>query len=55
MKILITAFDPFGGDVVNPALEAVKLIRPELFDAQIINWRSPLFSARPLKLPPPRC
>lgn len=26
MKILITAFDPFGGDKVNPALEAVKAI-----------------------------
>lgn len=41
MKILITAFDPFGGDVVNPALEAVKLIRPELFDAQIIKLEIP--------------
>ncbi len=26
MKILITAFDPFGGDAINPALEAVKAI-----------------------------
>ncbi len=26
MKILITAFDPFGGDDINPALEAVKAI-----------------------------
>ncbi|MCL1795552.1 MAG: pyroglutamyl-peptidase I, partial [Clostridia bacterium] len=25
MKLLLTAFDPFGGDKVNPALEAVKL------------------------------
>ncbi len=24
MKILITAFDPFGGEPINPALEAVK-------------------------------
>jgi pyroglutamyl-peptidase len=30
MKILVSAFDPFGGDVVNPALEAVKLIPEKL-------------------------
>lgn len=23
MKLLLTAFDPFGGEPVNPALEAV--------------------------------
>ncbi len=27
MKILLTAFDPFGGEKVNPALEAVKSVR----------------------------
>jgi len=27
MKILLTAFDPFGGEKVNPALEAVKLVQ----------------------------
>ena len=26
MKLLLTAFDPFGGEPVNPALEAVKLV-----------------------------
>ena len=25
MKILLTAFEPFGGDTVNPAQEAVAL------------------------------
>ena len=24
MKLLLTAFDPFGGEKINPALEAVK-------------------------------
>ena len=24
MKILLTGFDPFGGETVNPAFEAVK-------------------------------
>ncbi len=27
MRILLTAFDPFGGESINPALEAVKLVR----------------------------
>ena len=26
MKILITGFEPFGGESVNPAYEAVKLL-----------------------------
>ncbi|NQE00246.1 pyroglutamyl-peptidase I, partial [Staphylococcus xylosus] len=26
MRILITGFDPFGGEEINPALEAVKLL-----------------------------
>ncbi|WP_018702647.1 pyroglutamyl-peptidase I [Anaeromusa acidaminophila] len=26
MKILLTGFDPFGGETVNPALEAVKML-----------------------------
>lgn len=27
MKILLTGFEPFGGEIVNPALEAVKLVK----------------------------
>ncbi len=30
MDILITAFDPFGGEAINPAQEAVKLLPPEI-------------------------
>ncbi|WP_462054104.1 pyroglutamyl-peptidase I family protein, partial [Streptococcus pneumoniae] len=26
MKILVTGFNPFGGEKINPALEAVKLL-----------------------------
>ena len=33
-KILLCAFDPFGGEKINPALEAVKLAR---FDGAIIE------------------
>lgn len=27
-KILITGFDPFGGETINPALQAVRLVQP---------------------------
>lgn len=41
MKILLTAFDPFGGDKVNPALEAVKLISPRVAGAEILKLEVP--------------
>ena len=41
MKILITAFDPFGGDDINPALEAVKLMRNEISGANIVKLELP--------------
>jgi len=41
MKIMLTAFDPFGGEKINPALEAVKLVKPELFEAEIIKVEIP--------------
>ena len=41
MKILITAFDPFGGDEINPALEAVKLMKSEISGARIVKLEVP--------------
>lgn len=41
MKILITAFDPFGGDQVNPALEAVKLMKDEIAGAKVVKLEIP--------------
>ncbi|MFR8495354.1 MAG: pyroglutamyl-peptidase I, partial [Parvimonas micra] len=26
MKILVSGFDPFGGEKINPAIESVKLL-----------------------------
>ena len=49
MKILLTAFDPFGGDKINPALEAVKLVRTELFDAGIIRLEVPTVFGRSIQ------
>ncbi|MEG2634459.1 MAG: pyroglutamyl-peptidase I, partial [Oscillospiraceae bacterium] len=37
MKLLLTAFDPFGGDKINPALEAVKLVRDKIGEVEIIK------------------
>lgn len=41
MKILLTAFEPFGGDTVNPALEAVALVPDKIGDIQIVKLTVP--------------
>ena len=41
MKILITGFDPFGGEAINPAWEAVKLLPSKILDAEIITLEIP--------------
>lgn len=41
MKIMITGFDPFGGETVNPAYEAIKLLPDEIGGAQIIKVEVP--------------
>ena len=42
MKILLTAFEPFGGDTVNPAQEAVALVRDEIAGASIVKVGVPV-------------
>ena len=39
MKILVTAFDPFGGEKINPALESSKAIGE-------YDWRTYHFKVR---------
>ncbi|MBO0481912.1 pyroglutamyl-peptidase I [Candidatus Enterococcus courvalinii] len=41
MKVLVTGFDPFGGDKVNPAYEAVKKMPAEIAGAEIIKLEVP--------------
>ena len=37
MKVLITGFDPFGGESINPALEAVKKLPDNIACSEIIK------------------
>ncbi|WP_035443535.1 pyroglutamyl-peptidase I [Lactobacillus crispatus] len=41
MKILVTGFDPFGGDKINPAIEAVKKLPDSIKGAKIIKLEIP--------------
>lgn len=41
MKVLITGFDPFGGESVNPAYEAVKLLPETICGAEVIKLEIP--------------
>lgn len=41
MKILLTAFEPFGGEAVNAAQEAVKMVSDKLEEIQVIKLTVP--------------
>ena len=41
MKLLLTAFDPFGGEPVNPALEAVKKVQNQIGSVSIVKLEVP--------------
>lgn len=41
MKILLTAFDPFGGESMNPASEAVHLVPNKIGDVEIVKLTVP--------------
>lgn len=49
MRILVTGFDPFGGEKVNPAIEAVKLLPGELYGAEIIRLEIPTVIHKSIK------
>lgn len=46
MKVLVTGFDPFGGEKINPAFEAVKLLPDTIAGAQIIKLEIPTVFTR---------
>lgn len=41
MKVLVTGFDPFDGEKINPAFEAVKLLLEKIADTEIIKLEIP--------------
>jgi pyroglutamyl-peptidase len=41
MKVLVTGFDPFGGDKINPAYEAVKRLPDTILGATIVKREVP--------------
>ena len=41
MRILLTGFDPFGGEPVNPAEEAVKMVSDNINGAEVIKITIP--------------
>lgn len=49
VKILVTAFDPFGGDAVNPALEAVRLLPPTIAGAELVTLEVPTVFGRSIR------
>ena len=46
MKILITGFEPFGGEAINPSWESVKLLPDTIADAEIIKVEIPTVFGR---------
>ena len=42
MKLLLTAFEPFGGSSVNPAREALRLVPDRVGDAEIHRLEVPV-------------
>ena len=50
MRILVTAFDPFGGEDVNPALEAVKLLPDTIARAEVVKLEVPTVFGKSLKV-----
>ena len=41
MKLLLTAFDPFGGERINPALEAVKKVADKIGNVEVFKLEVP--------------
>ena len=50
MKILVTGFDPFGGELVNPAIETVKRLRDNISGAEIIKLEIPTVCHKSLRV-----
>ena len=50
MKILLTGFDPFGGEKINPAQEAVNMVSDNINGAEVIKLIIPTVYEKSLKV-----
>lgn len=49
MKVLLTGFDPFGGEAVNPAQEAVQRVSDNINGAEVIKITIPTVQTKSVK------
>lgn len=49
MKVLLTGFDPFGGELVNPAEEALKMVSNNINGAEVIKITIPTVQTKSVK------
>lgn len=49
MKVLVTGFEPFGGEAINPALEAVNMLKNEISGAEIIKLQIPVVAGKSIE------
>lgn len=50
MKVLVTGFDPFGGDTTNPALEAVRALPSMIAGADVVTCEVPTVFGRSIEV-----
>jgi len=50
MKVLITGFEPFGGEKINPSLEAVKMIPEKISGADVVKVSIPVVFGRSIEI-----
>ncbi len=50
MKIIVTGFQPFGGETVNPSYEAVRLLENYISNAEIIKLELPVVFDKAAKI-----
>ena len=50
MKVLVTGFDPFGGEPINPALETIKLLPSEIAGMEIHTLEIPTSAYKSLEI-----
>ncbi len=50
MKILVTGFDPFGKESINPAIEAVKKLPDKILNVEIIKLEVPTVRYKSLEI-----